>query len=179
MAYERTIRKHTLLRLVLVIGLPCLGLGTAAGYWLSRVPRTPASTPAPAPTASEPAAEPRNVVVVGPTTARLADDDRAALRVLIREELAASKPAADRARPDRDPPAAEPTLTDAQLQAFDRARATIDSGIAQGTWTAEDRAQLRLTVAQLPAETSLEIVRPLLIAVNEGKVRWQGHGPPL
>jgi hypothetical protein len=175
---DKTSGKGGVLRLVLAIAVPCVVVGTAFGYWAGHVPAAQRATPPPGASASELAGEPRNVVVVGPSTARLADDDRAALRALVREELAASKPRADAPRADRDP-APEPSLTDAQLQAFDRARATVDSSIAQGTWTPENRAQLRMTMAQLPAETSLEIVRPLLIAVNEGKVRWEGHGPPL
>jgi hypothetical protein len=177
-AQQRTPGKGSVLRLVLAIALPCVVVGTAFGYWAGHVPAARRSPP-PGESASEPAGEPRNVVVVGPSTARLADEDRSAMRALVREELAAAKPRADAPRADRDPTSAEPPLTDAQLQAFDRARATVDSGIAHGTWTSENRAQLRMTMAQLPVERTLEIVRPLVIAVNEGKVHWEGHGPPL
>jgi hypothetical protein len=176
---EGTLGKPSVVRLLLTITVPCVIVGTAFGYWAGHVPATRHATPPPDDSTSMPAAEPRNVVVVGPSTARLADDDRAALRALVREEIAASRPHADAPGADRAPTPAEATLTDAQIQAFDRARAAVDSGIAQGTWTPENRIELRMTMAQLPAETTMEIVRPLLIAMNEGKVRWEGHGPPL
>jgi hypothetical protein len=111
---------------------------------------------------------------------RLTDDDRASLRAAVREELAAQHAAEQRsdARPastDNDP--APRALTDTQIKAFDVARTQVDQGIASRRWTMEDRAQLRANLATLPNETRFELLSPLIVAVNEGRVRFDGRGP--
>jgi hypothetical protein len=171
-----------LVRLAVIACVPCLVLGGGAGFWMARAaaasPHAAASAPPKA--TSDAPGEPRSVIVAGPTTAHLGDDDRAALRSLIREELAAARPSEDAKRSTRDPEPAEvgaAALSDVQLKAYDRGRAVVDDGIAHGKWTLENRDQLRATVAGLPAEAAVEIVRPLLIAINERKVHWEGHGP--
>jgi hypothetical protein len=155
-------------------------LAGTGGFWLSRVTAPPRATvSAQANAGSEAPGEPRSVVVVGgPTTARLGDDDRAALRALIREELASASSRHDAKRGSSDSERAEaPALSDVQLKRYDQARTVVDDGIAHGTWTPENRAQLRATLAGLPAETTVEIVQSLIVAVNQGKVRWEGRGP--
>jgi hypothetical protein len=119
------------------------------------------------------------VVVSSPTTPL--ENDRAALRAMIHEELAADRAAtaASRADAGREPARddrPEPTLSNEQLKAYDRARTEVDRGIASGMWTEDDRLQLRASLATLPGETRIEIVRPLLVAVNARKVHFQGRG---
>ncbi len=126
-------------------------------------------------------AAPPQTVVVGPTTARLGEDDKMALRALIREELGAERAAAA-ASSDAGPaasadPAQQWQLSPGGIQAFDHARAKVDAGLARGAWTEDDRAQLRASLATLPAGARAEVVRPLIVAVNEGKVHFAGHGP--
>jgi hypothetical protein len=118
------------------------------------------------------------VFVAGPSTARLADDEREALRALIREEFAAQKAAAE-ARGDgrKADPAPDHAMSGEQLKSYDQGRALVDDRLATGRWSEEDRAQLRATVGALPTEERLEVVRPLVVAVNAGKVRFDGHGP--
>jgi hypothetical protein len=168
-------------RVVVLACVSCLVLGGGAGFWVARTSAAPRPVvSAPPKTASDAPGEARSVVVAGSTTAHLGEDDRAALRTLIREEVAAALPHEDARRAARDPQPAEvgaAALSDAQLKAYDQARAAIDDGIARGTWTPENRVQLRATLAGLPAETAVEVLRPLILAVNERKVHWEGRGP--
>jgi hypothetical protein len=163
------------LRSVLLVGVPCIALGLGAGMLLPRgrgaSPSRGEVAAAPASAVSPPAT---SVVVMGPTRARLDDDDRAALRAMIRDELAAQNAAARPAPSAEARP--EPTLSNEQLKAYDAARAEVDQGLAAGVWTEDDRRQLRAKLAGLPGDTSVEVVRPLLIAMNGGKLRFEGRG---
>ena len=166
----------------LVIGVSCLllGIGVGVGVALTRSPGVPRSAGAQASSAVAPSPAP-SIVLVGAATAKLGDDDRAALRAILREELVAERAAtegrsdAGREAPDEPRPARD--LSSEQLKVYDRARVEVDDGIARGAWTEDDRAQLRASLATLPPETRIEIIRPLVVSVNEGKVRFAGRGP--
>jgi hypothetical protein len=164
-----------------VVGAVCAALGLGAGIAVSRTASpTPSGDALRAGAVAAPAA-PSQTIVVGPATARLGEDDKAALRALIREELGAERAAAA-ARADAAPstsadPAQQWQLSPEGLQAFDRARSRVDDGLARGAWTEDDRAELRASLAGLPTEARAELVRPLINAVNEGKVHFAGHGP--
>jgi hypothetical protein len=155
-------------------------LGLAAGIAVSRrfTPEHVASSPAAAPNVDS-TANVRVIPVVGPTTARLADEDREALRALVREELAALRPAKDSSSADRaeDRQTPEPPIAGDQIRAYDALRAKVDDSIARGVWTAEDRVQARAARASLSPRQFVETVRPLTVAVNLGKVRFEGPGP--
>jgi hypothetical protein len=167
------------------IGIVCAVLGATAGIAAGRAlggPSRRASGPPPAVAASPPPG------VDSPLTARLDDGDRAALRAMIREELSAARPGAAPAAPpaavaaaatpsapkDVAPPAPE---SPRQIRAFDAAHAAIDEGLSRGTWTARDRDRLRADLATLPTETRLELEHPLIVAVNERRVQFEGRGP--
>jgi hypothetical protein len=167
----------------LAVGVPCILLGLGGGIVLSRALGTSPST-AVAPVMPTRAAPPESpsVLVVGSSSARLGADDHAALRAMMREELAAERAVAEaRADAGRTPTGedrAEPPLSNEQLKVYDRARAEVDHGLAGGTWTEDDRAQLRASLAILPTETRIEVLRPLVIAQNSGKLHFEGRGPP-
>jgi hypothetical protein len=127
-------------------------------------------------TATEPPS--RDVVVVGPTTARLDDADKNALRAIVREELAAERAAA--AASASTTAADDPQqwqLSDAAMKSYDVVHARVDDAITRGAWTPDDRDALRLQLGNLPAEARVEALRPLVVAVNDGRVRFTGHGP--
>jgi hypothetical protein len=157
-----------------VVGLVAGVVGTRA----SATPGRTASTPALA--CSELAGQPHAEPVAGPLTARLADEDRAALRALMREELAAARapgePRAPAGRAESPPPDDRP-LTNDEIKAYDRVRAMTDDRIARGEWTEKDRATARVAMATIPPDQRIELMQPLMIAVNTGKVRFDGRGP--
>jgi hypothetical protein len=166
-------------------GLGCIMLGLGGGFALSRGVAARAASaravpPDPHPARDESSPEPRTVVV-GAATARISDGDMAAMRALVREELAAERAAVE---PRRNGPPAERgerasarALSSDELPLYDRARAAVDRGIARAAWTDEDRAQLREAMMMLPGDVQVEIVRPLTVAVNAGTVHFDGHGP--
>jgi hypothetical protein len=126
----------------------------------------------------DPSPERTRVVAVGPSTARLDDDEKMALRALIREELAGQKAAMEtRGDAGNGGPAPDHAMSSEQLKSYDDGRTLVDDGLARGVWTAENRAQLRDTIAGLPTEQRFEIMRPLVVAVNAHKVHFEGRGP--
>jgi hypothetical protein len=153
-------------------------LGVAGGIAFSRAPAPPRSSSHAAEAPQDPSPERTRVVAVGPSTARLDDDDKTALRALIREEFASQK-AAMEARGDarKADPAPDHAMSSEQVKSYDRGRALVDDGLARGAWTEDDRAQLHDAIAGLPTDELFEIVRPLLVAVNTRKVHFDGHGP--
>jgi hypothetical protein len=155
-------------------------LGLGGGAALSRALTSQATSQRHADDGASTPPVPRDVYVVGPSTARLGDDDKAALRALLREELAAQHLAAARdtasAPPEESPMA---NLSHEQLKSYDEARSAVDDAIARGVWTSDSRADLRGTTASLPAQARVEIAQPLVVAVNSGKVHFEGHGPLL
>jgi hypothetical protein len=180
------------LRIVAMIAVPCILVGVAAGASaaLARGHATPRRAGIPAENAGPAAGAPeaRNVVIAGPTTARLADDDRAALRALIRDELAATA-GRSAAQPVDGAGAGgaraasngelsnESPLSGRDLKTYDRVRAAVDDGVARGVWTEENRAQVHADIRTLPAERAMEVVRPLLVALNQGQLHFEGSGP--
>ena len=166
----------------LVIGVPCLLVGIGVGVGLAFTRGPGAQSPADAPVSPSVApAPPPGIVLVGATTAKLGDDDRAALRSMIHEELVAERAAAEARTDAGQGSAGEPRpardLTSDQMKVYDRARVEVDQGIARGTWNEDDRAQLHASLSTLPTETRIEIIRPLVVSVNAGKVRFDGRGP--
>jgi hypothetical protein len=164
----------------LAIGVPCVFLGLAGGALIPRTTRPIAAPAAAAEDAPGRQSEASSVTVVGPTSARLAEEDRAALRAMIHEELVAERPAPDAPAAALRAPAAQQAdapIAPEQLESYDGARVEVDRAIARGAWTSDDRARLRVSLAALPVETRIEITRPLLVAVNAGQVRFEGRGP--
>ena len=157
-------------------------LAGAAATW-SFGTRPPAKVPVAVERAH--AAEPESTreIVIQPTAARLGDDEKLALRALIREELQASRgaavPGADAApnQPPTSPADALAQLSPDRLKVYDGARRMIDDAIQHRSWTNEDRQQLREKLSSLPSDVGLEVVRPLIVAVNNQEVRFEGFGP--
>lgn len=133
--------------------------------------------------ASEP--EPRQVpiVVAGQAPPGLAEADRVMLRNLIREEIRASLADQRTATADAsESPAADglrtaERLTGPQRKACDEAQAMVDRAVAHGSWSGDDRERLRQSMTDIPGDLQLGIVRPLIVAVNAGQVRFTGRGP--
>ena len=165
-------------RLSLLVGPACAILGLGAGVALTRHPAPPRATAAAAAATDAPS---REVIALGPTTARLDDDDKRALRAIVREELAAERAAAAASASAKPTTADDATwqLSNDAMKIYDGVRARVDDAIARGTWSNEDRADLRPQLAQLPAEARIEAMRPLVIAVNQGRVHFAGRGPLL
>jgi hypothetical protein len=162
-------------------------MGLVAGVLLSRV--ADHSGPAHATAQSNPSAAvdgaPRTPAAAGVMMMHLSDEDRGALRRIVREELIADRAAREAPTPQGVPdsgcrggtePESAP-MSDAALHAYDRARTTVEGAISRGVWTESDRAELRAELAALPAERRFEITSPLIVAVNKQKVRFAGRGP--
>jgi hypothetical protein len=163
-----------------------LGLGGGAAIYWALGSRTPPASHAPSAlvTAEAPAAALQAPqIVLNPTMARIGEEDRAALRDVIRQELhARPAPAASSdSTPDPapDPSARYDQLSPTQRTAYDEARSVVDDRVRRRTWTEDDRQQLRASVGDLPAEVRAALLAPLIRAVNSGEVRFEGRGPLL
>lgn len=148
-------------------GAIATALALAGAFALGRL----ASAPAPAP------AKPERIVERGPQRTiieRAAAPDLDEVRRVIREELAR---AATRTPDADDEPAEEPPRD--RTAAVAQAHAALDTGMADGRWTDDDRARLRGTLAELsPAEADV-IFDKLLLALNAGQLQPEAHGPPI
>jgi hypothetical protein len=122
----------------------------------------------------------------------LSDADKAALRAIIHDELRAAlaarhevETAREVARasdvvPDASPRTAEQALaglTRDQRVSYDDVTSLVSDGISRGTWTPDDRQQLKEKLRSLPGELVFPVVQPLMIAVNLGKVHSTVRGP--
>jgi hypothetical protein len=135
-----------------------------------------------APLAADPIepAGPREIII-RPTAVTLGEEEKSALRALIREELRAQAAnAAVEATTHGVPKSPEETLADLSPEArktYETARARVDDAIRQRAWSEDDRMQLRQTMLTVPPELAAEIRRSLIVAVNNGDVRFSGRGP--
>jgi hypothetical protein len=106
--------------------------------------------------------------------------DEETVRRVVREEL----DHAQKGRPESatSAPAEEvrnaPPPTDEQVKATERARQTVDASIRSGLWSDRDRDELRSALRDSPGDLRLEVTDPLIIAINQGKVRVDFVGPP-
>ena len=163
------------------IAAASLVLGLAAGVGLTRSsstrpePRERVSRAADAPPPSMTAATSAPAVTVAP----LSEPDKAALRAMIREELAAARPPPVESHEPSPAATLERPISNDDLKAYDQVRAIVADGLHRGSWTEEDRAHARRTLGSLPPEMRLELVGPLIVAVNQQKVRFEGTGPLL
>jgi hypothetical protein len=130
---------------------------------------------------SAPPAIEASPVAIGPAMASLSEEEKLAMRAIVREELQAAL--AGFQRPDaggadeRPPEHEAPTLTQQQLKDYDQARVAIDNGLRAGRWTEDDRDRFRQLTSSLPFDAQMEIVTPLIVARNQGRLRFEGHGP--
>ncbi len=99
--------------------------------------------------------------------------DRAALRTEIREALASIN-----GTPAGSPAAIAQSPTPEGIAAASKARALLEQELRRKVWTPDDAMQLRQMLGQVTANTRGEIVSQLLSALNEGRMRYEGKGPP-
>ena len=117
-------------------------------------------------------------VVLSPLTARLGEDDKEALRSLIREELRAAQASASTGEAGtRDPETLAKELPEAELASYSRAHSMVEQALHGRSWREADREELRPLLAGLPQELFQQIVLPLIAAANKGEVHWDGRGP--
>ncbi len=157
-----------------------LGIGLAAGAAVPLLFR--GERPRASERASERAEIEPRTQGAPPIRAALSERDELRLRELVREELRgareAPQPSPSKAAPEAELEAeAAPELSDEQLKNYDSARALVDGGLSRGVWTTADRTKLREVVQTLPPELNEEMLSSLIVAVNSGKVRFEGRGP--
>lgn len=169
-------------RLVITIGIagPVLGGAAVAGLMQLFGPSKDASAsrraaPSP-PGLPGSAAAPTAVAPAAPAPTA---ETPAGLEALLRAAVTAPSPdpsssaSSDSAPPRED----EAALSPDAMRAYERARTLVDQGVANGTWTQDDRQELRGDLLMLSTERRIELERPLIVAVNEGRVHFRGHGP--
>jgi hypothetical protein len=166
-----------------------IAVGTALGVavtWAALGGRARPARAASSPDAIEPppacGGAGRPQIVLSPVTARLGEDDRVALRALIREELQAvrasqTSPAGDAAPPD--PETTVQALEPNARSAYDAANVLVEAALRTRSWTERDKRKLEKQLVGLPHDLYGRIVGPLIVAVNRGDVRFEGRGPLL
>jgi len=163
----------------LALAATLLGLGLAAGWRLRGTSSTSTREPSPASPSGRPEAEagartPAPVVVqaVDPNTLR------AAVRQAVGEELAAARAADDAETVAATAASAAAAAPDADtLVAVDSGHRYIEGALGSGHWGAGQVSHLRELGVGLNAEQYQEMIRPLAIAINEGRVQVDVDGP--
>lgn len=98
------------------------------------------------------------------------------VRRVIREELA--RGGTGQAQPAVEPAQAQEAEGDSEV-VLDDARVVLDTGMADGRWSDEDRARLRDAMASLSPQQSDELFEKLLLALNSGTLQADVHGAPI
>lgn len=155
----------------IAFGAVLAGLGSAAGWWLHAARDVRTREPSPAATARVKAptvnAEVRDRVIVQAVDTQ---GIREAVRSAVGEELAALRSAEEA---ELDPAPAPETIA-----VIDSGHLYIGEAIASGRWGADEVSRVRDLGAGLSGEQYQELIRPLVIAINEGRVRVEVDGPP-
>lgn len=156
-----------------------IGLGSGAALTWGSMRHEPTSVAA---TEVARAPECDQSAVASPVS--LSAEDKASLRAVIREEIRAAAPEAPTAAP-ADAPPAEPDipgliekLTPEQRTHYESGRAMVDSGVNSGHWTETDRDKLRETLREMPGELQMSLLSPLIVAMNQGEVQFEGADFP-
>lgn len=89
------------------------------------------------------------------------------VRDIVRTELAA--------RPTHD----EPPRAPADPDALARAREAVDQGLADGTWSEQDRDRMRAAIPALDQQQVDDIMSALIMKLDSGTVRIELVGPPV
>jgi hypothetical protein len=151
--------------------------GVAGGLALGRLPGVSraGAQPCPVPTFLAQDAPPPVQALSEPVAARLSEEDKLALRAMVRQEVAAMRPPSTASETESSASVPPPPVE--VIAALASARDSVDDAIVRGGWTPADRRQLRARLAGVSAEKREEVMLPLIVAVNEGRVRFDGHGP--
>jgi hypothetical protein len=54
----------------------------------------------------------------------------------------------------------------------------VDGALRSGQWTDEQADALRALIPRIGGEHHLELIRQLIVPINEGRVTYDGSGPP-
>jgi hypothetical protein len=105
----------------------------------------------------------------------------AEIRRTVREEMQAALAEHEPGTaPPREEAAPSAQLTaEAQRQVYDKANHVLRSAVGYGTWTQKDRQEFRSTVQQLPIPQQDQLIGELFTAIQNGKLKLEGEGPPL
>jgi hypothetical protein len=149
----------------LVVGALAIAGGFAVGRFTTGSPSAPART--------------ERIVERGPQRTiveRAVGPDMDEVRRVIREELARGGTAQVQAA--AEPAQVQETEGESEV-ALDDARVVLDTGMADGRWSDEDRARLRNAMATLPPRQTAELFDKLLLALNSGQLQADVHGAPI
>jgi hypothetical protein len=86
------------------------------------------------------------------------------------------------AKPGREAPAAQPAPAPpppsaASRAAVDKANSILDGAIAGGVWRDQESAQFRKLIPQMDGPEGGEVVRKLVVAINDGTMAVRTTGP--
>jgi hypothetical protein len=149
-------------------------IGSSVTPYLERAPRGSASAASqPLPAAPSPRFE-----QIAACYSREIEALRADLRTLLREELAQEGRLAP-VTPDAGSAPSEPAPPSAEaLDAEQQANGIVETALARRTWTSEDALALRLLLGQVTAAQREDLLRTLVPAMNDGRVKNLASGAP-
>lgn len=105
------------------------------------------------------------------------EDLRAILREELQVALATQQPQAEEPRPEVRSAQREPD--EQQRLAYDKASQVLWTAVRLGTWTGEAREQFRGTIHELTIPQQDQLIGELFSAIQSGRLKLDGTGPPL
>ncbi len=111
------------------------------------------------------------------SAAQLSPAQMEEMRTLIREEIRAvqQQPAPNQSAGTADD--APSPLTAEQKSAQASGVELVNKLLAAGKWTTKNRDTLRKQIRTLPPMVQIEVARPLIVALNGDKAKYEGDGP--
>jgi hypothetical protein len=165
---------------LLIVALLAGGAGFGLAKWTTKASAVAAPTDA--------ADDDRTVRLSAIDTSRLANagglaSDLMIVRQVVREEITAALAAQPAAARDPGPVADDsvpaPALAPEHQRKLEQAQTSVAAALARGTWGHEDRDGLRAILSQLPPEMEQQVLGPLMVAVNQDKLKVAFFdGPP-
>jgi hypothetical protein len=107
---------------------------------------------------------------------------RQEMAAIVREELARGRPGvaqATAAEPTETGDEARERMTDEQADNADRAARIVDSAVARGAWTEQDKRDLWILLTDVPGPVQREVFQKLGVAINNNRLRIETDGMPL
>ncbi len=153
-----------------------MGMGSGVARSHEEKPLHASATPSRQPVSQCPPASVLHLAQAPDRDALLAE-----IRRTVREELQAALAEHEPGMaPPREEAAPSAQLTaEAQRQFYDKANHVLRSAVGYGTWTQKDRQEFRGTVHLLPVPQQDQLIGELFTAIQNGKLRLEGEGPPL
>jgi hypothetical protein len=163
------------MRSILCGGIGCL-LGAGA-VWLAVSPGVRSHAPAPDLASVRTDDDTRSLAVPFLEATALRAAIREEVRGAVREEVAAAAAATPTKQGDEQPARTDEQPSPEPTAGYVKAREHVAQRLSAGTWSVADRDDMRDAVLTMNDRERQELMKQVILAVNQGKMRVELEGP--